>query len=59
MNVISKSTIAKFDFRIKLYRRPFRMTWVDRTSLIIIHRRLVSLSGVHSFGGTFIAISYQ
>ncbi|XP_022852355.1 uncharacterized protein LOC111373989 [Olea europaea var. sylvestris] len=44
MNVVSKSVVGKFGFKPEPHPRPFKVAWVDRTSLPVTHRCLVSLT---------------
>lgn len=43
MNVVSKSTIARFDLKPKSRPHPFKVAWVDKISLPIKERCLVTL----------------
>ncbi|XP_022876875.1 uncharacterized protein LOC111395090 [Olea europaea var. sylvestris] len=44
MNAISTSAVTKFGFKPEPHPRPFKVAWVNRTSLPVTHRCLVFLT---------------
>ncbi|KAI9200637.1 hypothetical protein LWI28_011047 [Acer negundo] len=49
MNIVSNVAVTKFQLNPKPHLHPFRVAWVDKTSLPITHRCLVPLSlGLYS-----------
>lgn len=57
MNVISRSVMAKFSLRTEQHPWPFNVAWVDRTSLLVIHRCLVPLTLGPFFGGHLLSLT--
>ena len=43
MNRVSKSALEKLKLQPELHPQPFRVAWIDKTSLSIIERYLVPL----------------
>ncbi|KAI9199122.1 hypothetical protein LWI28_027843 [Acer negundo] len=44
MNIVSNAAVTRFQLNPEPHPHPFRVTWVDKTSLLITHRCLVPLS---------------
>ncbi|KAK0581717.1 hypothetical protein LWI29_017097 [Acer saccharum] len=44
MNIVSNAAVTRFHLNPEPHPHPFRVAWVDKTSLPITHRCLVSLS---------------
>lgn len=49
MNVVSEYAIARFDLKSKFYPCPFKVAWVEKTTLLVKERYLVLLKlGLYS-----------
>ena len=49
MNVVSSSTVERFKFPFEPHPQPYKVAWIDNTSILVTHRCLISFScGIYS-----------
>ena len=44
MNVVSSSTVECLKLLVEPYPQPYKVAWIDNTSILVTHRCLVSFS---------------
>ena len=57
VNIVSSSMVERLKFLVEPHPQPYKVAWIDNTSILVTHRCLISFSsGIFFFKETVILI---